>query len=395
MAQWVEALRRQLPVTRQWIYMNTGTSGPVPEPALEAEAQAARAMSEAGPGREATVRAGEARLETIRQELARFLGTSPERLSLTQSTSDGIAKVVAGLPWRPGDEVITSELEHASGILPFAYLRDRAGVRVRLLRPRDGVCLTVDELREALTPRTRLVCMSHVSYSTGARLPVEAAAEMVQQHGALLLVDGAQSAGVLPVNLEALGADAYAVPGQKWLLGPEGTGVLAITPRAQEWVAPTSLAWASVDHGDGPAHPLAYRLKPSARRYELATMSLPLFEGLRASVAILDQVGATAVWERVASLATRLKEGLAARPGVELITPLEADRSAGLVTFKLRGVPAPEAARLLTERYRVVGRWVPRPEAVRLSVHLFNTEDEVERVLEAIDELVAGGRRER
>ena len=163
MAQWVEALRRQLPVTRQWIYMNTGTSGPVPEPALEAEAQAARAMSEAGPGREATVRAGEARLETIRQELARFLGTSPERLSLTQSTSDGIAKVVAGLPWRPGDEVITSELEHASGILPFAYLRDRAGVRVRLLRPRDGVCLTVDELREALTPRTRLVCMSHVS----------------------------------------------------------------------------------------------------------------------------------------------------------------------------------------------------------------------------------------
>src|SRR5690606_37444428 len=101
------------------------------------------------------------------------------------------------------------------------------------------------------------------------------------------------------------------------------------------------------------------------------------------------------VWERVASLATPLKEEMAARPGVELITPLEADRSAGLVTFKLRSVPAPEAARLLTERYRVVGRWVPRPDAVRLSVHLFNTEDEVERVLEAIDGLVAGGRRER
>src|SRR5690606_41876964 len=102
-------------------------------------------MSEAGPGREATVRAGEARLETIRQELARFLGTSPERLSLTQSTSDGIAKVVAGLPWRPGDEVITSALEHASGILPLACLPDRAGVRGRPLLPRAGLRLAAAE----------------------------------------------------------------------------------------------------------------------------------------------------------------------------------------------------------------------------------------------------------
>lgn len=395
MADWVQELRSQLPVTRQWIYMNTGSSGPIPEPALQAEAETARAISEAGPGLEATLRASEARMEAIRHDLARFLGSSAERVSFTQNTSDGLAKVVAGLPWRPGDEVITSELEHSSGLLPFAYLRDRLGVRVRLLRPRDGIRLTPDELREALTPQTRLIFLSHVSYTTGARLPVEAAAEMARQHGALLLVDGAQSAGVIPLELEALGADAYALPGQKWLLGPEGTGLLHITPRAQERVAPTSLAWASVEHAEGPYDPLAYRLKGSARRYELATISLPLLEGLRSSVERLEGIGRKAIWERVASLTGRLKEGLAARPPVELVTPMEPDRSAGLVTFKLPGLPAPEAARLLAERYQVVGRWVPHPEAVRLSVHLFNTEEEVDRVLAAVDELVAARGRER
>lgn len=389
MSPWLQDLREQLPVTRQWVYMNTGSSGPVPEPALAAMDQAARALSAAGPGREATVRESEARLEAIRQDLGRFLGCSAERLCYTQNTSDGIAKVVAGLSWRPGDEVITSELEHGSGLLPFAYLRDRFGVRVRLLRPRDGARLTPDELREALTPRTRLICMSHVSYATGARQPVEAAAEMARGHGALLLVDGAQSAGVLPLELETLGADAYAVPGQKWLLGPEGTGVLYISPRAQEHVAPTSIAWASVEHGEGPYEPLSYRLKGSAGRYELATLSLPLLEGLRASVAVLEGIGRRVVWERVATLTGRLKEGLAARPWVQLITPAAAELAAGLVTFNLKGWPAPEVVRLLAERYRVVGRWVPHPQAVRLSVHVFNTEDEVDQVLRALDELAS------
>lgn len=392
MESWVEEIRNLMPVTRRAVYMNTGTSGPVPEPALRAEAEVARYLAESGPGSAEVVRESERRLEQVREDLARFLGSTADEIALTQSTSDGIATVVTGLPWRAGDEVITSELEHGSGLLPFAYLRDRLGVRVRLLRPRDGVRLSADEVREAISPRTRLICMSHVSYSTGARLPVEATAELARARGVLLLVDGAQAAGVLPHRLSELGADFYAAPGQKWLLGPEGTGLLHVDRQALEAVAPSSIAWASVEHTEGPVDPLAYRLKGSARRFELATTSLALFEGLRASTQILEGVGRQAIWDRVASLTGRLKEALAARSGVELITPATPEASAGLVAFRLRGYAAPEAARLLAERYQVIGRWIGYPEAVRLSVHFFNTESEVATVLAAVDELLAGGR---
>ncbi|BAS29127.1 aminotransferase class V-fold PLP-dependent enzyme [Limnochorda pilosa] len=390
MEGWVEEVRNLLPVTRRSIYMNTGTSGPVPEPALRAEAESERYLSEAGPGSAEALRESGRRLEQVRNDLARFLGSTPDQLAFTQNTSHGMAAVVGGMVWRPGDEVVTSELEHASGLLPFGYLRDRLGVRVRVLRPRDGVRLTPDELREGLSTRTRLICMSHVSYATGARLPVEAAAELARAHGCRLLVDGAQAAGCLPEPLDGLGADFYAGPGQKWLMGPEGTGFLHFAPGAWAVAAPASIAWASVEHEESPAGPLTYRLKASARRFELATISLALFEGLRTATQILEGMGRRTIWERVAALTGRLKEGLAALRDVEVITPMEAERSAGLVAFRLRGLSAPEATRLLAERYQVIGRWVPRPEAVRLSVHFFNTESEVETVLGAVGELTAG-----
>ena len=201
-------------------YLNTGTSGPLPRGAAEAIEHAMWREVDLGRASPSGLPDYAPMVQDTRQRLATLIGADVAEVALTDSTTHGINAIVWGLPWQSEDEVLTSTVEHPGIVAPLHHLARRTGVSLRTVVP-DAIACSV-------TDHTRLVAVSHVSFSTGARLPIEEIAYAAHQQGALLLVDGAQAVGAVPVDVHALDVDAYAFPGQKWLCGPEGIGALYV-----------------------------------------------------------------------------------------------------------------------------------------------------------------------
>lgn len=389
---WVEALRREIPLLEHWIYMNTGTSGPSPRPVSEAQIEWIRRLERDGGGSPAIVEPLRALMTSVREGWTRILGApSPETIALTHNTSEGIALIAAALRWREGDEVIVSELEHPSGLLPWDHLRRQHGIRVRYVRPQGGT-LRVEDVEAAMTTCTRLLCFSHVSWNTGAVLPARELIELAASRGVLTLIDGAQSVGQLRLNMEELGCDFYAVPGQKWLLGPEGTGALYIRKERLETLTPPLIGWASFGGGPLPFEdeeaPLFH---PDARRFEVATAPFVAVAGVEAAIRFMERFGMDRIASRIVHLARTARRRLAAVPGLRVWGADDPDAFSGLVAFTLepRGSQAPrdpeEVVQYLFRQHRIVTRSIPYPPGVRLSLHAFNTEEEIEQAARALE----------
>lgn len=378
------SLRDSIPALRGQVYLNTGVSGPPPSFAIQEEIDWTRRLAESGPGRADIFGSTFEEVDRVRTTVADLLGAEADEIALTQSCSNGIALVAAGMRWERGDEVIVSDVEHISGLLPWYHLQRKYGVVVREVPVTEGRWL-VDDVARALSPRTRLICMSHVAYNTGARLPVADVASLAREHDVLLLVDGAQGPGHMDVDVKQLGCHVYACAGQKWLLGPDGTGAVYVDYDAVDAIDVSHLGWASVQHDGGT--PEQYTLQPGARRYEVAGKHVPSLAALRRSVGALQAVGLRTIEKRILHLVGVLRDGLARVPGLDILTPAPRDLWSGLVVFRLAGADAEEVVDTLWERHRIVIRWVPSPRALRASVHAFNTEEELQRLVDALAEL--------
>ena len=227
--------------------------------------------------------------------------------------------------------------------------------------------------------------MSHVLWTTGARLPVERIAAIAHDRGALVAIDGAQSVGAIPVSVTETGADFYAVAGQKWLLGPEGTGGLWAAPDAVERAAASHVGWFSFESIDLRGRAVYH---PDARRFEASNHHRPSVVGLARSCGWLSMyVGLPWIHARGAALARAAADRLATIPGVELITPR--NRMATLVTFRIAGWPADAALAELGSRVFAIARTVAPLDAIRISVGFFNSEAEIERFAGAVELLAA------
>ena len=387
-AERLAVLRAGLPATRAGIYLNTGTAGPLP-------AEAAAAMAEIADRELAVGRATResfdellARLDEARAVVAAVLGTGMDLVALTHSTTEGINLALGTIDWRPGDRAVTTSLEHPGVTGPLALLRDRLGVEVVEAEIGDGGddALTLAALEDAAAGgRTRAIVASHVAWSTGALLPAAAIASLARRCGVVGILDGAQSAGAIPLAIDEIGADFYAVSGQKWLLGPEGTGALAVGRSIASSVLPPVGGFfaASTPYAVG-----RDALWPDARRFETAGLHKPSIVGLARSSGWLSMfVGLPWAHERAARLADIAADRLAATPGVTLVTPRA--RMATLVSFRVAGWTADEVAEALGRRVHAIVRSIPGLDAVRLSVAFFVTDDELRRVLDAVEELAA------
>ncbi len=381
----VAALRAALPATRAGIYLNTGSCGPLP-------AEAAAAMREVLEHQLALGRATGADHEDLlatmdeaRATLAAVLGTGIESVALTHSTTDGMNLAISSLDWRPGDRVVTTNLEHPGVLGPLAAIHDRFGVEVVEADIGTGgdEGATLVALEAALAAGARMVAFSHVAWSTGAVLPVARICALARSHGADSAIDGAQGPGAVAVDFDAMGADYYAASGQKWLLGPEGTGVLAVGPRVADRVPPTGGYYASATpYRVGRDH-----LWPGARRYEIAGFDRVAVAGLARSAGWLAMyVGLPWAHARANRLARRAADRLATMPGVRLVTPRPVP--ATLVTFGVEGWPARAVEEELARRVQAIVRTIPGLDAVRLSVGFFTTEAELDRLLDTL-ELIA------
>jgi L-cysteine/cystine lyase len=387
----IEPIRAQIPATAAVLYLNTGWQGPSPRSVIGAVQEMLTLESEAPTSPPANARKLEVSRKA-RNALADLIHAAPEEISLQQNTTEGINIVVSGLGLKPGDEVITCSREHSSVVVPFYYSRERLGVTAKIvqLSAGDSDADILARFDEALTPATKLVVLSHVTYSSCQLLPIGEICRLAHDRGAHLLLDAAQSVGQMPVDVRQLECDFCAFPGHKWLLGPAATGGLYVRRDLIPRLEPPKVAHRAADYYDFEG---GFRPRTDAiDKFELTTVSVPLLAGLTAAVEFLQGIGLEAVRGRVLHLARYATGRLRGIPSVHLISAENEEAVAsGLVAFSLADVAPEVVTACLWERGRIVARTVPDLSCTRLSLHVFNTETEVDAVAAIVEDLARTG----
>ncbi|MFP3941505.1 MAG: aminotransferase class V-fold PLP-dependent enzyme [Thermoanaerobaculia bacterium] len=380
----VEALRREFPVTERWAYLNHGAIGPMPRRSADRMAELARTVAETG-DRHWPERNDEC--ERVRRRVAELLGAPREHeVAFVGNTSEGLSAVAWGLDWRPGDNVVGPEPEFPSDVYPWMSLAE-LGVEYRRVPERDGR-VAPEDLVAAVDGRTRVVAVSWVQYASGHRLPLEPLAAACRDAGALLVLDAIQGVGALSLDVEAAGVDVCALASHKWILGPEGVGIFYVSDRVVERLRSTRHGWRSVAKAFewGAIDPTP---ATGALRFEAGTLNVYGIHALGASVDLLLELdshgGPGAVETRVLALADRVADGLVSR-GFALAEP---HRSPGETSGIVAGTHPDRPARALAEDLEQRGVAVShRAGRFRVSPHVYNTEAEIDRLLDALDELL-------
>ena len=380
------AIRAAIPALGAGIYLNTGSVGPLPAEVAAAMAELVDYELRIGRSHPADWESFLDRMGEARAAVAAVIGADVREIALVHSTSQAMSAALWSIDLRPGDRVVTTQAEHPGGLGPVHVAATRFGAEVAIADIGDGGDdeATLAAFDAAITSRTRVVALSHVLWTTGARLPVRAIADLAHRRGARVVVDGAQAAGAIPVSMADLGVDFYALPGQKWLLGPEGIGALWCHPSIVESSHPSSASAFTFERID----PTAADPWRDARRFDEAGHYRPGVTGLARSCGWLSMsIGLPWIHERGQAMARSAADRLAAIDGVEMLTPR--NQMATLVTFRIGGWTPDEALAELGARIFAIARTIPSLDAIRISVGFFTSADEIERVASTVALLAA------
>ncbi len=386
--------REQTPVFDTYTYLNTGFSGPLRRAVVEAMQRRHQLELEHGP---TTRQVMDDRLELVqryRMTVGQLLGASPEEIAITGNTTEGINLVVNGLDIGASDCVLTTEVEHGSGIVPAYYQRERFGCDLRIVpidaqdspeQVLESFIATLDAARGQL----KLVILSEISYSTGQLLPLGAIVEEAHRRGGYVLVDGAQTFGHIPIDVGSTGVDFYALPSHKWLCGPDGLGALYIRGDLIPKVAPSKVAGRAAASYD-----FAGAFEPEREqitKYELTTTSTALIAGtLEAAEWFLDS-NPLSVFERACELSRYAQERFERIEGVTVESPQHDATRTGLFCFAVAGVDPVLVNSFLQQEAKVVSRSVQQYGSVRLSLHAFNTEADIDLTAKTVERAVLEG----
>jgi selenocysteine lyase/cysteine desulfurase len=317
--------------------------------------------------------------ETVRSKAASLLGASPEEIALIHNTTEGMNLIASSLGLEPGDEVILADHEHTSGTIPWQYWQEPKGVK--LVRPILPILPSdpgeiVEVYRRAITPRTKVISMCHVVNTNGMILPVKAVSEMARKRGILVAVDGAQAPGMINVDLHDLGCDFYAASAHKWLLSPKGVGIFYARQASQSFLKPLIVARGWEDE--------------SVRRFEnYNTRNLPEVLGLGAALDFQDLMRPERRQARIYELKRSLRRAIGDDPAFTIKTPTNDDLSAGINTVEVVGHDVIEVAKALAERHRIDCRPMMSHglNGLRISLSVFNSEDQIDLLVYALREL--------
>lgn len=378
--------RARFPITADWAYLNHASIGPLTAAAAERLAGLAHLVAATGdrrwPERDAAV-------EETRRLAARLLGArDPASVAFVENTSAGLSLVAEGLPWRAGENVVTAAGEYPANVYPWMNL-GRRGVELRLVPPRPDGRVDPGDLLARCDGGTRVLALSWVQYATGFRSDLAALAAACRERGLLFVVDAIQGLGALALDVEAAGVDVVAAGGQKWLLGPEGSALLYLAPRAVERLAPVRAGVRSM------ADPLAWDrpaldFAPGALAWECGTLNVYGILALGASMRELLAAGPAAVERRVLAAVDRLAERLAAA-GFPVASPRGPGEGSGILSVELpRGGP-PADVEAVVRRAAAAGVVVSaRAGRVRLSPHFYTSDEDLDRAVAALAAAVDG-----
>jgi selenocysteine lyase/cysteine desulfurase len=365
-------LRASIPALDEVVYLNTGASAPLPRPVAEATRSFVERHGYDAPAHEGMYQCAFDAYDEARSAVAGLVGAQESEIALTQSTTDGINRIACASEWERGDVIVTTDVEHSAGELPWRRLADLRGVEVRVVETDRGR-LNPDDLSEALDDDVRLVSLSAVEWEYGCRLPVEAVADLTHDVGARLLVDGVQAVGQRPVDVREWGADFVAAAGHKWLLGPWGAGFLYVRDGAEQWLTPRQIGYRSVEDASAET----YEYKSGAQRLEVATATPVPYAGLVEAIDRARDDGIEARAARIEELTDYLKSRI---DEGRLLSPRS--YHSGLVTV---AVDDPEGTVDRLDERGVKVRVIPDIDCVRASVHAFNTRADLDRFVDGAD----------
>lgn len=365
-----EAYRDQFPVTREVVYLNHAGVAPLSKGAAEAMKGLAEDAWRFG-----SCHYGEwlETYEGLRVAAARLIGAHRDEIAQVKNTSEGIATVAMGVDWRTEDKVVAFEEEFPANFFPWKLLEAK-GVRVEWLSVNDSL----DRI-DAACRGARLLAISFVQYLSGYRAPLEAIGEICHRHGCLFVVDAIQGLGAFPLDVRKARIHALAADGHKWLLGPEGCGILYVQKDVQDLITPAEFGWTNVAHyADYASRDMT--LRPDAGRYECGTLNTIGCYGLRAAIEFLLSVGVERIGPAVQALGDQVAAGATAK-GYEVLGTRTPASGAGIVSFRKAGLDA----RWVVSRLKAQGFIAaPRQGWIRVSPHFYISPEDIARLIEAL-----------
>ena len=387
----IKDCKADFPITRDLIYLDSAATSLTPKPVVQAMVEYdLRYRANVGRGVHRLAAVATHRYRDARDAVRSFIGGEGGTLAMTRNTTEAVGTVVNGLTWQKGDRVVTTLLEHHSNLLPWLRLREQ-GVAVEVVRPDAGGSLDLADLEAAVRDETRLVAVTHASNVLGTVLPVREIAGICRDRGARLLVDGAQSAPHLPVDVAAIGCDYFCFSGHK-MLGPTGTGGLWMREPDLEplFVGGGSIESATAD---------GYTLAPGEERYEAGTPPIAGTIGLARAAGYLRGIGMEEVRRHEERLSARLIDGLAALDRVTVVGADAGSERIGVVSFTVEGMHPHEVAQVLDEASAVLVRsghhcCQPLMEhlglpngTVRASTYVYTTTEEIDMLIATVEEI--------
>ncbi len=371
-----EALRRaEFPVAESWAYFDHAAVAPLPR--RSAEALRAWADDQERNGVVNWPAWGE-KVERARASAVRLINADVAEIAFIGNTTQGIGLVAEGFPWRAGDSVVTAAEEYPSNLLPWMNLADR-GVTLRTVPTRPDGRIRVEDLAGAIDATTRVLTISHVEFASGFRNDLDALSEICRARGVALFVDAIQGLGPLTLDVRRTPIDFLAADGHKWLLGPEGAGILYIRRDWIERLRPIGVGWKSVTTSYN-ASTVEFTLKPDASRWEGGTFAMAPLQAFARSLDLFLEIGPEVVSRRILDRAEAVRE-VARSAGWSVHGSDRPDEVAGIVALEKPGVDPEAFARDLRGRGIALAC---RRGRVRVSPHIYNNAEDLGRLAEAL-----------
>ena len=390
----IERIRNDFPALNKALFFASAGVGPLPRITMvamqhfskELRVDFAKGTWEEDPQKETRILA------------AQLINAAEEEITLTMNTSAGINLLAGALPWKRGENIVLNDLEYPANVFPWLYQADRHRLDVRVVRSRNGA-VPLDEMIRAIDRRTRVLAVSHVEFGTGYRNDVAALGDAVHKVGGLICVDAIQSLGALQVDVKDLGIDVLATGGYKWLCGPLGTGFAYVKEKLIDELQPATADFANLATAEretvwnalvsGADYPMEHApLASDGIRFEAEGLPPVLFKGLAVSLRYFLDLGIESIEARIAGLVDHLIDHLN-KARIEILSPTGPKERSGIVTMRIPfDLSRPKEVKELEARLqaaKIIA--LPRSGGLRLAVHFFNTEEELDQVIDFIKHL--------
>ena len=375
-------IRQQFLFPKEKHYLNTGSLGPSPKMVINTVCETIEKL-------ETSVSHGRHQIDETHEKAAKFLNVTTDEIAFTRNATEGLNIAARSLRLKEGDEIIITTHEHVGGASPWMALEKDFGAVVKLIDLDFNGESNLQIIKDNITEKTKVVAFSHITCTTGMKLPAKAIADLCRSKNIYSCIDGAQSLGMFPIDLRDINPDFYASSGHKWLFGPKGTGVLFINKNILEHIAPV-FAGAYTD-SKFDLNSLTMEYRNSAQREEYGTRNTPITLGLGSAFDFINAIGIDNVAKRGRELATRFRKGIANTPNIEILTPESEVYSSSMITIRIKGKDNLKLNPTLNreKNLRMRGIYENNINGIRISFAIFNGFEEIDLLVSSLKDVAA------